>query len=70
MANNGPNSNGSQFFITYDKQPTLDMRYTVIGKYVSTLFVEPVKVVLKSFLLLSCSNGIFCFLLVNFEGLY
>ncbi|KAK2140870.1 hypothetical protein LSH36_1222g00006 [Paralvinella palmiformis] len=34
MANNGPNSNSSQFFITYDKQPTLDMRYTVIGKII------------------------------------
>jgi len=34
MANNGPDTNASQFFITYDKQPHLDLKYTLFAKLV------------------------------------
>lgn len=34
MANNGPNSNASQFFITYAAQPNLDLKYTLFGRVI------------------------------------
>ena len=34
MANSGSNKNGSQFFVTYAKHPSLDGKYSIFGKMI------------------------------------
>ena len=72
MANIGPNTNGSQFFITLDDLPFLNGKYTIIGKVVkgnqilTKLAAQCGTLEGKSICDVKISNtGIYCYFIYN-----
>ncbi|KAK8812358.1 hypothetical protein WA158_007592 [Blastocystis sp. Blastoise] len=45
MANSGPNTNGCQFYITCNANPTLDGKYVVFGKVLDTESMKIVRMI-------------------------
>ena len=47
MANSGPNTNGSQFFITHVETPWLDKKHTVFGEVCDSESLDVVNTIQK-----------------------
>lgn len=63
MANSGPNTNSSQFFISYAAQPQLDLKYTLFGENESNCY-KPVRFINKIkciFIYRTCNRWLRCY---------